>query len=411
MGIKNFITKQFQRLVEGNTVHPRHNLFAFNIPRTKFDYAKEVGTGLGSNVIMSPVQWVMRTFPESPVSLSKTKADGQVEPVVTHPFLDLLNHPNDFYTYETMIMATMLSWSIAGNAYWLKVRNGIKGVIQLWYVPHWMITAKAHPTDTSIFIDHYEYNPNGQRFHVPIEDVVHFRFGLDPLNVRRGLSPLGAVLREVFTDDEASNYSASILRNMGVPGVIISPDNDEGIDEKTAIAVKEKFKQTFTGDRRGEAMIMTGKTKIESFGFDPKKLNLGDMRDISEERVTAALGIPAAVIGFGAGLQTTKVGATMNAMIRLAWTGNIIPSQRPISQTLQRQLLIDFDNDKSLTVGFDNSKVSALQEDKDAKVKRLTDGVRAGWATVADAREAEGLTVEDDHKVFLRPLNLVEVDD
>ena len=411
MGIKNFISKQFQRLVEGNAVHPRHNFFAFGLPRTRFNYAKEVGTGLGSNVIMSPVQWVMRTFPESPVSLTKTKADGTTEPVITHPFLDLLDHPNDFYTYETMIMATMLSWSIAGNAYWLKVRNGINGVIQLWYVPHWMMTPKAHQTDASIFIDHYEYNPNGQVFHVPIEDVVHFRFGLDPRNVRLGLSPLGAVLREVFTDDEASNYGASILRNMGVPGVIISPEDDsEGFDEKTANEIKEKYGQSFTGDRRGEAMVMTRKVKVDTFAFDPKKLNLGDMRDISEERVTAALGIPAAVVGFGAGLQQTKVGATMNALIRLAWTGNIIPSQRPIGQTLQRQLLIDFDRDKGLTVGFDNSKVSALQEDKDKKIKRLSDGVMKGWAKVSDVREAEGLIVEESDRVYLRSLNMVEVD-
>ena len=51
---------------------------------------------------------------------------------------------------------------------------------------------------------------------------MHFRFGLDPENDRKGRSPLAGVLREVFTDDEAANYTASLLRNMGVPGIIVS---------------------------------------------------------------------------------------------------------------------------------------------------------------------------------------------
>lgn len=412
MGIKNFLAKAMHNLLENNTVHPRNTFFALDIPRTNFDYAKEVGTGLGSNVIMSPVQWVMRTFPESPLILNETAKDGTVSPVLSHPFLDLMRRPNAFYTYEAMIMATMLSWSIAGNSYLLKVRNQLGMVVELWYVPHWMINPVANDADPTVFISHYNYNPSGETFHIPIEDIIHFRFGLDPQNIRMGLSPLGSIVREAFTDDEASNYSASLLRNMGVPGVVISPDGDQTIGTDVAQTVKEKYRQSFSGDRRGDALVMTGKTKIQVLGFDPNKLQLGGLRDISEERVTAAMGIPAAVVGFGAGLQTSKVGATMNALIRLAWTGNIIPSQRPISETLTRQLLVDFDNNPLLAAAFDNSSVSALQEDKDAKVKRLGTGVREGWAMVSDARKAEGLpVVEDRDNVFLRPLNIVEVDE
>ena len=414
MGIRNFLAKQFQSLVQGSTIHPRDNLLAFNIPRTRFDYAREVGTGLGSNVLMSPVQWVMRTFPESPLALTRTKADGQPEPILKHPFLDLLAKPNESYTYEALIMATMLSWSMAGNAYWIKVRNASEvgsRVIQLWYAPHWMMQPKAHPTDPSIFIDHYQYCPAGQTFKLDVEDVVHFRFGLNPSNPRLGLGPINAVLREIYTDDEAANYSAAILRNMGVPGVIISPDTDEGIDVETAKAVKEKFRQTFTGDRKGDIMVNTIKTKVDTFGHDPKKMNLAELRNVPEERVCAALGIPPAVIGFGTGLQTTKVGATMAAMIKLAYTGNIIPSQRPIAQTIEDQVLREFDTSTDLTVGFDNSKISALQEDKNAMVKRVGNGVREGWAMVSDARRAEGLPVDDVRDdVFLRPLNLVEIE-
>lgn len=392
--------------------HPTENLFGFNIPRTRFDYAREVGHGLGSNVIMSPVMWVMRTFPEAPVKLEKTLKDGKTERIFNHPFLELVNTPNEAYTYETLIAATMLSYTLDGNAYWLKLRNAMGRVIQLWYMPHWMVTPKGHATDNTVFISHYDYNPNGNTIHLPKEDVVHFRFGLDPSNPRKGLSPIGSILREIFTDDEASNYSASILKNMGVVGLVFSPDGKSEVSISTPMMkqIKEQARQQFTGDNRGDVMVLNGPTKVDEIGADPKKMDISFLRNVSEERVTAAMGIPAAVVGFGSGLEQTKVGATMTALIRLAWTGNIIPSQRVISKTMQMQLFIDFDLDKSLIVGYDNSNVGALQEDRDAKVRRIIEGVKAGTFKVSHALEAEGLPFEKSDEIYLRAFGIVDVE-
>ena len=404
-------TKQHTQTVAAvDTQHPRSNNFTISLPSTKFDYSKEVGTGLGSNVIMSPVQWVMRTFPEAPVKLERKLASGDIEQVITHPFLDLIDDPNPFYSYESLIMASMLSWSIAGNVYWHKVRNALGQVIQLWYLPHWMVRPRGNDGDASIYIDHYEYNPNGIPIMIPPEDIVHYRFGIDPLNIRSGLSPLGAVLREVVTDDQAANYSASILRNMGIPGVVISPGENEGIAVDDAKAIAEKFKTKFGGDNKGEAMVTTVPMKLETFGFNAKDLALTDIRNISEERVCAAIGINPVVVNFGSGLESTKVGATVTAFIKLAWTGNIIPTQRVFGQTMKRQLLVEFDNDKSLDVGYNNKNVAALQEDKNSKVTRISAGVTAGWAKVSDAREAEGLSVEDSDRIYLRSFNQLEVE-
>jgi hypothetical protein len=58
--------------------------------------------------------------------------------------------------------------------------------------------------------------------------------------------------------------------------------------------------------------------------------------------VSAALAIPAAVIGFGTGLQQTKVGATMREMVKLAWQGGIEPNQAIMADELDRSLLPEF---------------------------------------------------------------------
>jgi HK97 family phage portal protein len=397
-------------LVQGNAQHPEASWYALDLPRTNFDYASEVGTGLKSNVIMSPINWIMRTFPEAELILKRKLKDGGTDQLFEHAFLDIMETPNEAYGYEELIAAVTLSHNIAGNAYILKVRNGVGMVIALWYLPHWMVQPCGTEGSTSVYISHYVYNPNGIQYRINIEDIIHIRNGIDPENTRVGLSPLASVIREVFTDDEASNYSATMLRNMGVVGAVISPKENVNLGPKEIIEIKEKFKKSFTGDNRGDPLVMTGPTQIDTLDLDPSKMGLAETRNISEERVTACLGIPAAVVGFGTGLQSTKVGATMSAMIKLAWTGNIIPTQRKVAKALQRQLLVDFELDKTLLVCYDNSNVAAMQEDKDARVKRLSDGVTKGWAKVSDARAAEGLAVEDSDKVYLRPLSIVEAE-
>ena len=82
-------------------------------------------------------------------------------------------------------------------------------------------------------------------------DVVHFRHGINPHDLRKGLSPIHGVLREIFMDLEASNFVASLLRNMGVPGVVISPKSGATARSDDVEATKTWFQEQFGGDRRG----------------------------------------------------------------------------------------------------------------------------------------------------------------
>ena len=79
------------------------------------------------------------------------------------------------------------------------------------------------------------------------------------------MSPILSVLRSVFTDDEADNFVASVLRNMGVVGVVISPKSGS-ISWEDAQLAKEKFNQEFGGDKRGNAFVTTGPTDIQNVG-------------------------------------------------------------------------------------------------------------------------------------------------
>ena len=383
--------------------HPRPRSW-WRTPRTNFDYEKSVGDGLSSSVIMGVVLWIMRNFPEAPVMLERDD-----EPEYIHPMLDLIRRPNPFYSGVVMTMATVLSFSTSGNAYWIKIRDSQLRVKELWWIPHWMMKP-AVESNSGRYIDKYIYTVDGRNYEYDIDDVIHFRFGLDPYDTRIGLGPIKSLFREIFTDDEASNWTASICRNAGIPGVIVSPTEGGMVGDQDVKEVKEYMHERFTGDRRGEPLALSGPTKIDQFGFNPQEMNLEAIRAIPESRVAAHFGVPAAVIGFMSGLKQTKVGATMKELREQAYEGCIIPMQRMIAEDLWSQLLDDFEpQPEQWEVKFNLNKVRVLQEDENAKAERTGKLYTDGIIYLDEARQTEGYETNPSERVRRVPFNVIEV--
>jgi HK97 family phage portal protein len=377
--------------------------------RTRFDYAREVGTGRGNAAVMACVLWFCRTFPEAPLRVSTLDRKGQPQPDEQHPLKQLLDTPNPYYSGELLWYGTLADWMLTGNAYWLKVRSGAGRVIELWWVPSTMIEPKW-PDDGSAYLSHYDYTPNAKPIRVETADVVHFRYGLDPQNTRKGLSPLASLFREVFTDDEAANYTASMLRNVGVPPVVISPELDKDgngpkMDQAGADEVKGRFQDLSTGDERGKAIVMRGATKITTLGFKPSDMDTKSSRRIPEERISAIFGTPAVVVGLGAGLDRSTF-ANFSEAREAAYESNVIPSQRLLAGELRTQLLPDFGDRAKLRIDFDLSEVRVLQTDQNALHQRAREDLKAGLLSRNQALEVIGEEPDPSGDVIYVPIGV-----
>lgn len=410
----NFFTKALARLTSSLT-QMRHGaqslMLGGLLRRTRFDYRGAVGDMLDASVVTAPVGWVQRALPEARLAARQRGNSGQIIERDDHPMLALISNPNPFYGDIALWGATAMMMLIHGNAYWLKVRSASGKVVELWFVPSWMMEPKP-ASDGSAFIDHYVYTPgNGAgRYYLAPEDVVHFRNGLNPRAPYLGLSPMDGVIREIFADMESSNFVASLLRNMGVPGVVISPKNGGMASPDDVEATKAWFKQAFGGDNRGQPMVMGAPTEVQPFGFNPQQMNLTEARDVAEERVCAAIGIPAAVVGFGAGLQQTKVGATMEEMRKLAWHNGVLPLARAMADELERSLLPDFERgNRRIELYWDTSDVLALQEDENRATERKLKEFQAGAITLYDYLVETGREADDSHRYYVRPFSVIEV--
>ncbi len=413
----NFLTKALARVTSSLTTmrHAAQSLFFGGLlRRTRFDYAREVGDMLDASVVMAPVMWLQRALPEATLAMRERLQGGKFEPVHEHPLLELIRNPNPHYGDIALWNGVIADFCIWGDAYLVKVRD-LSGVVrELWYVPQFMMQPKAG-LDGSQFLSHYEYSPGTGygRMDLDPADVIHFRNGLNPRDLRRGLAPMQSVIREIFADMESSNFVASLLRNMGVPGVVISPKAGAMPSAEDVEATKTWFQQTFSGDGRGGTLVMGAPTDVQPYGFNPQQMNLSEARDVAEERVCAALGIPAAVVGFGAGLQATKVGATMEEMRKLAWHNGVLPLGRALVDELQRSLLPDFEKPgrgkRRLELFWDTDEVLALSEDEDKQIARKLKEFESGAITLYDYLVETGRDADETHKYYLRPIAKLEV--
>lgn len=367
-------------------------------------YSQKVGDGTECDVIMIPVLWAARRMAESPVGVKKID-DNEID--MKHPLARLLRRPSPWYSGSAFRKAQTIEWLVDGNTYAYKIRGKRGEVLAEQFIPHWAIA--PHMPDNG-FIDYYEYYPMGVTSRTSgmvkllPEDVIHLRNGIDPNNPTLGLSSLKILLRELYTDVEASEFTAMLLKNAGVMGVVISPKDAGGSmmlpGEKPEDA-KKRYKETWAGTRRGEPFVAAGPLDVNYVGVDAAKLDLARLREIPEERVTGLLGIPAAVAGLGTGLQQTKVGATMSEMRAMAYEDCIIPMQNEWCCDWDMQLLPDFEaNPDNFQTAFDLSKVRVLQDDENKKSDRLTRQFSAGGITRRMYLEGLGYESTDNDDVY-----------
>jgi HK97 family phage portal protein len=393
--------------------HPRAGGWGLGLlNRTSVNYAGLVQADANS-IVQACIRWAQRNFSEAPPILEQWNADRQDwDQHYRHELLGLLRRPNPYYSGTTLFKAVIADLMVGdgggGNAYILKLRSASGRTVQLWWAPAHLMEPKSD--DDGVFITHYEYRPGGGAGSIAlrVQDVIHFRDGMDPANPRKGMAPMKSLFREIFTDDEAANMTASLLGNLGVPGLIIVPSEGR-IPRDVATYIQEQYQDRYTGDKRGTPLVLEGAARVEQFGFSPEQMQLRSLRGIPEERITALIGINAAVLGLGAGLSTTKVGATLREYREEATESFMVPLWHELGEELTRSLLPDFEDGDDWRLVFDLSKVRVLQEDVERRAESLGKRLEAGGITVAEYRRALGMVVKPEHEVYLRRAAVVPV--
>jgi HK97 family phage portal protein len=383
-----------------------------------------VGDGGGNSAVVACLNVLGGSFAEAPVAQFNPGDDGQLVADLQAPAAQLVANPNPYMTGELLWGWTLAADHLAGDAYWFKGRSMGGRVVELWPINPMAMDPRdgtgslatvdeqqLHHQGKGALTVYYEYRVQGRVLRIEKADVVHLRLGVDPNNPRKGLAPVKSVLREVMADEEAGQFAGAMLRNMGVPGVVLTPadPDDPGPDEEEADAIADTWENRFGGSNRGRPLVMEGGAmKVSVVSFSPQQLEYGVLRRVPEERISAVLGVPAILAGLGAGLERATY-ANAETLREFFTEQKLAPLWRQYGAQLTTQLLPDFTDAAGVRLGFDTSNVRALQEDADNLWTRTLAAVTAGTITVAEFKRAVGLTALPADEVYLRSVGVAEV--
>lgn len=345
----------------------------------------------GNSAVFACLMALAYAHVEPPLRVQRTTPDGQQSFVPDHPLQVLLDDPNPHHDALELWFWIQYARHLDGNAYLRKVRSPAGNVVELWPISP-VVMYPVTEKGSRQFIDYYRYDyAPGHWEVVPVEDVIHFRIGIDDRDHRRGLAPIQRLLREIATDDQATLFSDQLLANFGIPGLVVQVPKDAPIDEAKAIALKERITSSFGADNRGNVGILTGGAEMHQFGFSPEQLDLKALHAVPETRIAAVMGVPPAIAGLGVGLEQTSNFASMRQVRENFTEVKLVPTWRMDAAKLNKHLKPEFTDDRTLAVVHDLSDVRALQEDMDAVYKRLDVAVQGGWVLPDEARADVGL--------------------
>lgn len=351
--------------------------------------------GDGNSAVWACLLALSNAHIEPPLRVYRGDPDtGTADWLYASPLQALLLNPNPHHTNLELWFWSSWAKHADGNAYLRKVRSGDEltgNVIELWPLSPNLVKPITIPGSGRL-VDFYRYTwAPGKWDDIPAENIIHFRIGIDDRDQRLGLSPLKRLVREIASDTAATQFSDALLRNFGVPGLVVQIPDGASLTDDQAEQLKQKLETRFGFENRGNVGVLTAGATIEQFGFSPEQLNLEALHNVPETRIAAVLGVPPSVAGLGVGLAQTSNYASMKQVRENFTEVTVIPHWRMDAAKMNHQLKPDFTDEDDVRIAFDLTNVRALQEDRNELFGRVDNAVKTGWMTPNEARAAVGL--------------------
>ena len=364
---------------------------------SKISLSKLITEGYKQNSAVSACATTLQlTFPEPPL-LAGTEEEGRFIPNYSHPIMSLLKRPN-----RDMGMAEFLQFMIAynpigGNAYAWKERAVNGKVIALWPFSDVQISPIAGHDTSEGFVAYYEYDAgDGKKLPIPKEDIIHWKWMIDPQNPWKGIGAIELSAREVDRDNEATSYIYALLKNNAVPPVVITLEEGDDPTQEEMDTMSLKWVQKHSS---GQPAFITHGMKAEQMGYDLHKLAAETLADVPETRIAANFHVPPSVAGLNVGVKRSDYGDTA---ARKAFTEQTLMALwRSLASELLNGLKDEYPGTpENFALWFDIRNVGALQEQKKDQWLRVTDAWSRGLITRAQAKQELGMKPGNGDDVY-----------
>lgn len=176
------------------------------------------------------------SLPNRRAQLKALQDMGELEPLATHPALDLLDRANPMQTGLQARRTTQIHLDAVGEAFWLLERNALGMPVCLWpLAPHWV---KSTATPASPV---YRVEFGGFRTEIPATEIIPF-IDTDPANpYGRGSGTGQALSDELDTDEYAARMTRAFFFNRAKPDLVVWPKGEQGLREEEVRRLEEQW--------------------------------------------------------------------------------------------------------------------------------------------------------------------------
>ena len=311
-------------------------------------------------------------FSERRKTFRRLKQSNELEEIVNHPLLDLINSANTSMTGLQARALTQIYRDLSGEAFWWLGYGMFNVPTQFWpLAPHWV---KDVPSERSPYFD---VDIRGQAFKIPANEIVWFREP-DPYDpYGRGIGIGQALGDEVEADEFAAKFIKTVFLNRGRPELMVSVKGANGDKLKAA-------KQEFENQHRGLYRAMrsfwhSGDMKVEKIDQSFDELQMSDLRKWERDAIINVYGVPPEQLGIVSNSNRATAQVSEETMAKSV----LEPRLEDMRDNLQENLVPLYD--ERLIIDF----VSPVPADRDYQLEAMK--ANPSTATVREWRELQGL--------------------
>lgn len=326
---------------------------------------------------------------ESKWRLYSTKG-GKRKEITEHPLLKLLTYVNKFDTGNELFEQTQITLDLVGEAFW--VLNFTKGGVpaEIWVAePHRMTVLP----DPKLYIKGYTYKNGTEEKPLSTNEVIFFKYP-DPANRYRGLGPAQAAQKDINVERFTRTWQERFFYNNAEPKGIISIP---GVDEEDLRAFEQQWKKKYAGTHNAHKIAFVNEeVKYERTGSTPKEMDFWRSDKANRDRLLLALGMPLSVMGISENVN--RANAEAGEFLFTRWV--VRPRLVKLREKLNEQLVPKFG--PNMELDFDEP----VPQTKEMLIKQSEVGVKTGFLTINEARQAIGYDKIAAGNVLLVPVNM-----